>query len=99
MASKSLRKVRRTQNLGPDRLITLINKQGREINDQDKIIEQIEEFYTELSEQSTSLVDRGVPYTLLISIVRSEKQVSKMAHVSVLCKLVRHYWKIYFHYI
>ena len=55
MASKSLRKVRRTQTLGKDRLITLIDKQGREIHHQDKIMERIEEFYTELydSEQST----------------------------------------------
>ena len=34
--------------LGKDRLVTLIDKQGREIRDQDKIIERIEEFYTEL---------------------------------------------------
>ena len=55
MASKSLKKVQRTQKLGQDRLITLLDKQGREIRDQDKIIEQIEEFYTDLydSEQST----------------------------------------------
>ncbi|MBA1447089.1 MAG: hypothetical protein FE835_19845 [Gammaproteobacteria bacterium] len=55
ITSKSLRKVRRTQTLGQDRLITLLDKQGREIHDQDKIIERIEEFYTELydSEQST----------------------------------------------
>ena len=46
MASKSLKKVRRTQKL---------DKQGREIRDQDKIIERIEEFYTEPhdSEHST----------------------------------------------
>ena len=37
MASKSLKKVRRTQMLGQDRLVTLLNKQGREICDQDKI--------------------------------------------------------------
>jgi len=38
-----------------DRLITLLDKQGREIRDQGKIIERIEEFYTELfdSEQNT----------------------------------------------
>ena len=55
MASKSLGKVRKTQKLGQDRLITLLDKQGREIHDQDKIIERIEEFYAELhdSEQST----------------------------------------------
>ena len=38
MASKSLRKVQRTQTLGQDRLFTLLHKQDREICDQDKII-------------------------------------------------------------
>ena len=57
MASKSLKKVRRTQQLGQDRLITLLDKQGRKIHDQNKIIERIEEFYTELydSEQNTTI--------------------------------------------
>ena len=55
MASKSLKKVRRTQKLGQDRLITLLDMHGREIHDQDKIIERIEDFYTEIydNEQST----------------------------------------------
>ena len=55
MASKNLRKVRRTQKLGQVRLVTLLDKQGREIHDHDKIVERIEEFYTELydSKQST----------------------------------------------
>ena len=46
------------QKLGQDRLITLLDKQGREIHNQDKIIERIEEFYTELyeSQHSTSTV-------------------------------------------
>ena len=42
------REERRTQKLGQDRLITLLDKQVREIHDQDMIIECIEEFYTEL---------------------------------------------------
>ena len=55
MASKSIRKVRRTQRLDQDGLVTLLDKQGREIHDQSKIIERIEEFYSELynNEQST----------------------------------------------
>ena len=55
MSSKSLRKVRRTQKLVLDRLVTLLDKQGRETHDQDKMIERIEEFYTEVcdNEQST----------------------------------------------
>ena len=55
MASKSLEKIRRTQMLGQDRLITLLDKQGGEIRDQDKIIERTGEFYIELydTEQNT----------------------------------------------
>ena len=39
------------------RQITSLEKQGREIHDQDKIIERIHEFYTELydTEQSTKI--------------------------------------------
>ena len=52
---KGLKKVRRTQILGQDRLITLLDKQGRVIRDQDKVIDRIEAFNTELydSEQYT----------------------------------------------
>ena len=55
MTSNTLRKVQRTKKLGIDRLITHLDKHGREINDQDTIIERIDELYTELydSEHST----------------------------------------------
>ena len=55
MASKSLRKARRTQKQEECRLITLLDKQDGEIHYQNKIIERIEEFYAELcdSEQNT----------------------------------------------
>ena len=55
MTSKRQRKVRRTQKLGQDRLITFLEKQGREIHDQVNVMERIEELYTELydSEQNT----------------------------------------------
>ena len=56
MASKSLKKVRRTQRLGQDRLITLPEKQGREIHDQDKIMERIDTFYTELYYNEQSII-------------------------------------------
>ena len=48
-------KVRRSQKVGQDRLISLLDKHGIEIYDQDKIKQRIEEYYTELydSEQST----------------------------------------------
>ena len=44
-----------SEDLGQDRLITLLGKQGREIHDQYKIIKRINKFYTELyySEQRT----------------------------------------------
>ena len=48
MSSKSLKKVHRTQKLGQNRLVTLTDEEGREIHDQDNIIERIEDFYTEL---------------------------------------------------
>ena len=44
-ASKSLKKVR-THSLGKNRMITLLDKQGREMQEQDKIMERIEEFYS-----------------------------------------------------
>ena len=56
-ASKSLKKVRRTHSLGKTRMITLLDKQGKEIQEQDKIMERIEEFYSELydSEQAVTI--------------------------------------------
>ena len=47
-ASKSLKKVRRTHSLGKNRMITLLDKQGKAIQEQDMITERIEEFYSEL---------------------------------------------------
>ena len=38
-ASKSLKKVRRTHSLGKPRMITLLEKQSKEIQEQDKIME------------------------------------------------------------
>ena len=54
--SKSLKKVRRTHNLGKNR-ITLLDKHGKEIQEQGKIMERIEEFYTELydSDQAVTI--------------------------------------------
>ena len=56
-ASKSLKKVRRTHSIGKNRMITLLDKQGREIQEQDKIMERIEEFYSELfdSDQAVTI--------------------------------------------
>ena len=56
-ASKSLKKVRKTHSLGKNRMITLLDKQGREIQEQDKIMERMEEFYSELfdSDQAVTI--------------------------------------------
>ena len=56
-ASKSVKKVRRAHSLGKNRMITLLDKQGKEIQEQDKIMERIEEFYSDLygSDQAVTL--------------------------------------------
>ena len=41
MASKNLKTVRRTQTLGQDRLITLLDKKGREIHTDPKEVPEI----------------------------------------------------------
>ena len=55
--TKSLKKVRRTYSLGKTRIITLLDKQDKEIQEQDKIMERIEEFYSELydSDQAVTI--------------------------------------------
>ena len=52
-----MKKVRRTHSLGKNRMITLLDKQGKEIQEQDKIMERIEEFYSELfdSDQAVTI--------------------------------------------
>ena len=52
----NLSKVRRTQKLGEDGLIALLDKQGREIHDQNEIIERIEEFYAEQYDREQSTI-------------------------------------------
>ena len=56
-ASKSLKKVRRTHNLGKTRMLTLLDKHGKDIQEQDNIMERIEEFYSELydSDQAVTI--------------------------------------------
>ena len=41
-ATKSLKKVRRTHSLGKKRMITLLDKQGKEIQEDDMIMERVE---------------------------------------------------------
>ena len=60
-ASKSLKKVRRTHSLGKNRMITLLDKQGKEIQEQDKIMERIEEFYSELYDSGQAVTIQTDP--------------------------------------
>ena len=60
-ASKSLKKVRRTHSLGKNRMITLLDKQGKEIQEQDKIIEGIEEFYSEFYDSDQAVTIQTYP--------------------------------------
>ena len=72
MASKSLTKVRRTQKLCRHKLMTL-DKQGREINYQDHIIERIEEICTELYDNEQSTIIHTDPKEVLeITFWRNE---------------------------
>ena len=56
-----MNKVRRTHILGQNRLITLLDNQGREIQDQDNILERIEEFYTKLYDSDQTVTIRTDP--------------------------------------
>ena len=60
-ASKSLKKVRRTHNLGKNRMVTLLDKHGKEIQEQDKIMERIEEFYSELCDSDQAVTIQTDP--------------------------------------
>ena len=60
-ASKSLKKVRRTHSLGKNRMITLLDKQGKEIQEQDKIMARIEEYYSELYDSDQAVTIQTYP--------------------------------------
>ena len=60
-ASKSLKKVRRTHSLGENRMITQLDKQGKEIQEQDKIMARIEEYYSELYDSDKAVTIQTVP--------------------------------------
>ena len=86
----SLRKFRRTQKLGQDRLITLLDKQGREIHYQDKMIERKEGFYTKQynSEQSTITITdpNDIPEITSWEVeaaLRDMKNVTATIHINI----------------
>ena len=60
-ASKSMKKVRRTHSLGNNRMITLLDKQGKAIQEQDKIMARIEEYYSELYDSDQAVTIRTDP--------------------------------------
>ncbi len=56
-ASESLKNVKTTHSQGKNRMITLLDKKGKDIQEQDKIMERIEEFYSEIynSDQAVTI--------------------------------------------
>ena len=60
-ASKSFKKVRITHSPGKNRMITLLDKQGKEIQEQDKIMERIEEFYSKLYDSHQAVTIKTDP--------------------------------------
>ena len=60
-ASKSLKKVRRTHSLGQNRMITLLDKQGKDIQEQEKIMERLDEFYSELYDSGQAVTIQTDP--------------------------------------
>ena len=60
-ASKILKKVRIAHSLGKNRMITLLDKQGKESQEQDKIMERIEEFYSELYDSDQAVTIQTYP--------------------------------------
>ena len=67
----SIKKTRRTFALGRDRMVSLLDRDGLEITDQDKIIKRIEEFYGELY-KSTEEVNIETANTSLEDITEGE---------------------------
>ena len=78
-ASNSLKKVRRTHSLGKNRMITLLEKQGKEIQEQDKIMERIQELYSELYDSDEALIIQTDPEEILPIMAREvEAALRKM---------------------
>ena len=74
-----MEKVRRTHSLGKTRMITLLDKQGKEIQEQDKIMERIDEFYSELYDSDQAVTIQTDPEELpLIMVWEVEASLRKM---------------------
>ena len=59
-ASKSLKKAR-THSIGKNRMMILLDKQGKQIQEQEKIMERIEEFYSELYDSDKAVTIQTEP--------------------------------------
>ena len=55
-ASNDLKKVRTTHSLGKNLIITLLDKQGKKIQEEYKITARIEEIYTELYDSDRAVL-------------------------------------------
>ena len=62
---QQLKKVRRTHSLGKHRMITLLDKQGKEIQEKYNIMERIQEFYSELYDSDEAVTIQTDPEEVL----------------------------------
>ena len=60
-ASKSFKKARITHSLGKNRMITLLDKQDKEIQEQDKTMARIEQLYSELYDSDLAVTINTEP--------------------------------------
>ena len=56
-----MKRVRRAHSVGKNRIITLLGKQVKDIQEQDKIMEQIEEEYSELYDSDQAVTIQTYP--------------------------------------
>ena len=84
-ATKSLKRVRRTHSLGKNRMITLLDKQGREIQEQDKIMERIEEFYSALYDSDQAVTIQTWEVEAALRKMKHRKEAGKdQVHIETL---------------
>ena len=76
---QQLKKVRRTHSLVKHRMITLLDKQGKEIQEKYNIMERIQEFYLELYDSDEAVTIQTDPEEVLSIMAREvEAALRKM---------------------
>ena len=76
---QQLKKVRRTHSLVKNRMITLLDKQGKEIQEKYNIMERIQEFYSELYDSDEAVTIQTEPEEVLPIMARKvEAALRKM---------------------